>query len=162
MHITKADHLNHLDHPHHPDFPGHPDHSVQIDNLDQLTTSSHLDHLEHLEHSDHPTNLTNWTTVATLTSLNTLTNGTNLITLTDQRLIKKIITEFALFTWSSFPLTLLAPGGAHCAPPVTYLLFLCKYAYELVEKNLTFLSYEFGQGQYTLYPVKLSRFLEKK
>ena len=29
-------------------------------------------------------------------------------------------------------------------------------------KNLTFLSYEFGKGQYTFYPVKLSRFLEKK
>ena len=28
-------------------------------------------------------------------------------------------------------------------------------------KNLTFLSYEFGKGQYTFYPVKLSRFLEK-
>ena len=37
---------------------------------------------------------------------------------------------------------------------------LCKYAYELVEK--TFLSYDFGKGQYTFYPVKLSRFLEKK
>ena len=36
---------------------------------------------------------------------------------------------------------------------------LCKYAYELVEK--TFLSYDFGKGQYTFYPVKLSRFLEK-
>ena len=36
---------------------------------------------------------------------------------------------------------------------------LCNYAYELVEK--TFLSYEFGKGQYTFYPVKLSRFLEK-
>ena len=29
-------------------------------------------------------------------------------------------------------------------------------------KILTFLTYEFGKGQYTFYPVKLSRFAEKK
>ena len=27
---------------------------------------------------------------------------------------------------------------------------------------MTFLNYEFGKGQYTFYPIKLSRFLEKK
>ena len=46
-------------------------------------------------------------------------------------------------------------------PLLRICVYLCKYAYELVEKNLTFLSYEFGKGQYTFYPVKLSRFLEK-
>ena len=29
-------------------------------------------------------------------------------------------------------------------------------------KEMTFLSYEFGKGQYTFYPVKLSRFAEEK
>ena len=27
-----------------------------------------------------------------------------------------------------------------------------------LKKNLTYLSYEFGKGQYTFYPLKLSRF----
>ena len=46
-------------------------------------------------------------------------------------------------------------------PLLHICVYLCKYAYEVVEKNLAFLSYGFGNGQYTFYPVKLSRFLEK-
>ena len=62
-----------------------------------------------------------------------------------------------------YTLTLLAPwGGAHCAPPVTYLRISVQIRVQARWKNLTFLSYEFGKGQYTFYPVKLSRFLEKK
>ena len=53
-------------------------------------------------------------------------------------------------------------GGAHCAPPVTYLRISVQIRVRARWKNLTFLSYEFGKGQYTFYPVKLSRFLEKK
>ena len=30
------------------------------------------------------------------------------------------------------------------------------------KKNLTFLSYEYGKGQYTFFPVDLSRFAGKK
>ena len=59
-------------------------------------------------------------------------------------------------------LTLLAPGGAHCAPPATYLRISVQIRIRARWKNLTFLSYEFGKGQYTFYPVKLSRFLKKK
>ena len=51
-------------------------------------------------------------------------------------------------------------GKAHCAVPVAYLHVSVQYANERVEK--TFLSYEFGKGQHTFYPVKLTRFLEEK
>ena len=58
-------------------------------------------------------------------------------------------------------LTLFGPGGAHCAPPVTYLRISVQIRVGAHRKNLTFLNYEFGKGQYTFYPVKLSRFAEK-
>ena len=59
-------------------------------------------------------------------------------------------------------LTLLGPGGgAQCAPPVTYLRISGQIRVRVRCKNLTFLSYECGKGQYTFYPVKLSRFAEK-
>ena len=51
--------------------------------------------------------------------------------------------------------------GAHCAPLSRICVYLCKYAYERIEKKLVFLSYEFGKRQYTFYPVTLSRFAEK-
>ena len=41
-------------------------------------------------------------------------------------------------------------------PPVMYLR---KYAYKRIEK--TFLRNEFGKGQYTFYPIVLSRFAKK-
>ena len=56
----------------------------------------------------------------------------------------------------------LPRGGAHCAPPVTYLRISVQIRVRARWKNLTFLSYEFGKGQHTFYPVKLSCFLEKK
>ena len=47
-------------------------------------------------------------------------------------------------------------------PPLPSIcVCLCKYTYELVEKNLTFPNYKFGKGQYPFYPIKLSRFAEK-
>ena len=55
------------------------------------------------------------------------------------------------------------PRGGHIVPPLSRIcVYLCKYAYERIEKNLTFLGYEFGKGQYTFYPLKLSCFAEKK
>ena len=45
--------------------------------------------------------------------------------------------------------------------PVTYLRISVQIRVRARWKNLTFLSYEFGKGQYTFYPVKLSRFAEK-
>ena len=53
-------------------------------------------------------------------------------------------------------------GGHIVSPPVTYLCISVQIRVRARWKNLTFLSYEFGKGQYTFYPVKLSRFLEKK
>ena len=32
----------------------------------------------------------------------------------------------------------------------------------VLKKNLTFFSYDFGKGEYTFYPVKLSRFAKKR
>ena len=52
-------------------------------------------------------------------------------------------------------------GGAHCAPPVTYLRISVQIRIQTRWKNLTSLSYEFGIGQYTFYPAKLSRFAKK-
>ena len=49
----------------------------------------------------------------------------------------------------SLSLTLFAPGGAHCAPPVTYLRISVQIRIQTRWKNLTSLSYEFGIGQYT-------------
>ena len=63
---------------------------------------------------------------------------------------------------SRFCVSSLHRGHAHCAPPVTYLLISGQLRVRVCWKNLTFLSYEFGKGQYTFYPVKLSRFFEKK
>ena len=51
------------------------------------------------------------------TSWTTLTNRTTLIALTVQRFLKKIITEFALFTWYSFACRL--PIIALQSPPCT-------------------------------------------
>ena len=51
----------------------------------------------HIMKADHLDNWTTWTT---------LTNWTTLTILTDQWLIKKIIAEFALFTWSCFQINL--------------------------------------------------------
>ena len=75
--------------------------------------------------------------------------------------------EEILVISSTWFLTLLAPGGGgghivQCASPVTYLRISVQICVRARWKNLTFLSYEFGKGQYTFYPVKLSRFLEKK
>ena len=47
-------------------------------------------------------------------------------------------------------------------PPVTFLRISVQIRIRARWKNLTFLSYEFGKGLYTFYPVKLSRFAEKK
>ena len=49
--------------------------------------------------------LTTWTTGTICTTWTTMTSGTTLTTLTDQGFIKKIIAEFALFTWSCFHFT---------------------------------------------------------
>ena len=53
--------------------------------------------LNHLDHLDQWTTWTIWTSCTTST---TLTDQTTLTILTDQWLIKKIIAESALFTWS--------------------------------------------------------------
>ena len=94
MLIIKADHLAHLDHLDHLYHPDHMDHPGHLDHLDQLDHQDHLHHLHHLHQ------LHTWTTLTTPTTWTTLTNGTTLTNLTDQRFIKKIIAEFALFTWS--------------------------------------------------------------
>ena len=52
-------------------------------------------------------------------------------------------------------------GGAHCAPPVTYLRITVQIHVRAHWKNLTFPNYEFGIGHYAFYPMKLSRFAEK-
>ena len=57
-------------------------------------------HLDHLDHLDQWTTWTIWTSCTTST---TLTDQTTLTILTDQWLIKKIIAESALFTWSCYP-----------------------------------------------------------
>ena len=57
-----------------------------------------------------------------------------------------------------FSLTLFGLGGAHCTPPA----YICANTRTSVLKNLTFLSYEFGKGQYTFYTVKLSHLKLKK
>ena len=54
------------------------------------------------------------------------------------------------------------PCHAHCAPPVTYLFISGQSRVRVCWKNLTFLSYQLGKGQYTFYPVNWSRFAEKK
>ena len=59
-------------------------------------------------------------------------------------------------------LTLSTPRGAHCAPPVTYLRTTVQIHVPARWKNLTFPNYEFGIGHYAFYPMKLSRFAEKK
>ena len=59
-------------------------------------------------------------------------------------------------------LTLFTPGGAHCAPPVTYLRITVQIHVRARWKNLTFPNYEFGIGHYAFYPMKFSRFAEKK
>ena len=41
-------------------------------------------------------------------------------------------------------------------------IYLGKYTYKRIEKNLTSPNYKFGRGQYAFYPVKLSCFAEKK
>ena len=47
--------------------------------------------------------------------------------------------------------------GGHIVPPLSRIcVYLGKYTYKRIEKNLTFLSYECGKGQYTFYPVDLS------
>ena len=49
-------------------------------------------------------------------------------------------------------LTLLAPGGEHIVPPLLRIcVFLCKYAYELVEKTWLFsvMSLEKGSTLFT-------------
>ena len=53
------------------------------------------------------------------------------------------------------------PGGAHYAPHVTYLRISVQIRVGAHWKNLSFFNYEFWKGQYTFYPVKLSRFAEK-
>ena len=46
-------------------------------------------------------------------------------------------------------------------PPLPRIcVYLCKYTSERIEK--TFPNYKFGKGQYAFYPIKLSRFAEKK
>ena len=52
-------------------------------------------------------------------------------------------------------------GGAHCAPPVTYLRITVQIHVRALRKNLTFPNYEFGIGHYAFYPMKLSRFAKK-
>ena len=43
------------------------------------------------------------------------------------------------------------------APPATYLRIPVQIHIQAHWKNLTFLSYEYGKGQYTFYPIDLSR-----
>ena len=58
----------------------------------QTTTNDKQNYfLMHIMKADHLDTRTTWTT---------LTDGTTQTILTDQWLIKKIIAEFALFTWS--------------------------------------------------------------
>ena len=55
------------------------------------------------------------------------------------------------------------PRGGHIVPPpITYLRISVLVRVRAHWKNLTFLGYEFGKGQYTFYPLKLSCFAEKK
>ena len=60
------------------------------------------------------------------------------------------------------PINPIWPRGGDIVPPLSRsCVYLGKYAYDRVEKNLTFLIYEFGKGQHTFYPIKLSGFAEK-
>ena len=52
-------------------------------------------------------------------------------------------------------------GGGYVCPQPRICVYLCKYTYERVEKNLTFLNYKFGKGRYAFYPIKLFRFAKK-
>ena len=48
----------------------------------------------------------------------------------------------------------IRPRGGHNVPPLSRIcVYLGKYAYKCVEKNLTFLSLKFGKGHYTFYPL---------
>ena len=53
------------------------------------------------------------------------------------------------------------PRGGTLCRPVTYLRISVQIRVRAHWKNLTFLGYEFGKGQYTFYPLKLSCFAEK-
>ena len=85
---------------------------------------------------------------------------TSTLLLTSANLSWKIICFIDLIQNSA--LTLFGLGRGHI---VSLLLSICLSVQIRVGahwKNLTFLSYEFGKGQYTFYPVELSRFADKK
>ena len=56
--------------------------------------------------------------------------------------------------------TLLGPGGTLCPSPPCQV-FACSHA-NTRRSVLKKLEIEFGKGQYAFYPIKLSRFSEKK
>ena len=58
-------------------------------------------------------------------------------------------------------LTLFGLGGGTLCPSCHVFAYICANMLMSALKNLTLLSYEFGKGQYTFYPVKLSLFVEK-
>ena len=62
-------------------------------------------------------------------------------------------------SYQSFLVT--PPGPLTLLAPVTYLRISVQIRVRACWKNLTFLSYEFGKGQHTFYPIKLSGFAEK-
>ena len=62
-----------------------------------------------------------------------------------------------------YSIHLFGPGGGTLCPPCHVFAYICENMRVRAHwKNLTFLSYEFGKGQYTFYCVKLSRFAERK
>ena len=85
-----------------------------------------------------------------------------------KRELRQILTNtsHAKLDINAFPRPKINPiwsgGGGTIAPLSRIYVCLCNYAYDCVEKNLTFLSYEFGKGQCPFYPVKLSPFSEER
>ena len=74
--LDPVDHPDQLDHPDHPDRPDHPD---------------HIDHPDHLDHPD-----------LKMDHSDDQSNHPELKTQTHQKFVKKMITEYGLFTWSNF------------------------------------------------------------
>ena len=66
--------------------------------------------------------------------------------------------------WMPFRVNPIRPrgGGFICPPPAMFLHISLQIHVQARWKNLTSPNYKFGRGQYAFYPVKLSRFAEKK
>ena len=61
----------------------------------------------------------------------------------------------------SISLPLFGPGGGTLCPLCHVFAHICPNTRTSALKKLDFSHFEFGKGQYTFYPVKLSRFLKK-